>query len=150
MVASSAGKSGYGGTERRVKYWARLGCWFSPCYGPFSLGAHFETYEPFISWNFKFFSGRGKPRVLNQCVQRHDSFVFFCTWLIFLYCYVLASGDKVNLFNPLTLELNPSAQHCMTRFFTEDFASWTVHFVNIYVKNQQILQLIIQFINYVW
>jgi hypothetical protein len=34
--------------------------------------------------------------------------------------------------------------------FTGDFASWTVHFFNIYVKNQQIHQLFIQFINYIW
>jgi hypothetical protein len=37
------------------KYWARLGCWISPCYGLFSLGARFETYEPFISLIFNFF-----------------------------------------------------------------------------------------------
>jgi hypothetical protein len=37
----------------------RLGCWISPCYGPFSLGARFGTYEPSISLIFKFFSGRG-------------------------------------------------------------------------------------------
>jgi hypothetical protein len=30
-----------------------------------------------------------------------------------------------------------------TRFFTGDFASWTVHFFNICVKNQQIHQLFI-------
>jgi hypothetical protein len=36
-------------------------------------------------------------------------------------------------FNPLTPELNPSAQRCLTRF-TVDFASWIVHFVNICVK----------------
>jgi hypothetical protein len=35
---------------------------------------------------------------------------------------------------PLTPELNPSAQRCLTRFFTGDFASLTVHFVNICVK----------------
>jgi hypothetical protein len=52
--------------------------------------------------------------------------------------------------NPLTLELNRSAQRCLTRFFTGDFASWTVHFVNIRVKNQQMQQLFIQFVNYVW
>jgi hypothetical protein len=52
--------------------------------------------------------------------------------------------------NPLTPELNSSAQRCGTRFFTGDFASLTVHFVNICVKNQQIYQLFIQFINYVW
>jgi hypothetical protein len=37
--------------------------------------------------------------------------------------------------NPLTPELNPSAQGCLKRFFTRDFASWTVHFFNIGVKN---------------
>jgi hypothetical protein len=51
--------------------------------------------------------------------------------------------------NPLTPELNPSAQRCLTRFITGDCASRTVHFVNICVKNQQMQQLFIQFINYV-
>jgi hypothetical protein len=32
--------------------------------------------------------------------------------------------------NPLSPELNPSTQHCLMRFFTGDFASWTMHFVN--------------------
>jgi hypothetical protein len=52
--------------------------------------------------------------------------------------------------NPLTSELNPAMQLCLTRFFTGDFASQTMHFVNICVKNQQMQQLFIQFINYVW
>jgi hypothetical protein len=34
----------------------------------------------------------------------------------------------------------------MTRFFSGNFASWTLH-VNICIKNQQIQQLFIQFIN---
>jgi hypothetical protein len=38
----------------------------------------------------------------------------------------------------------------MDEILTGDFATWTVHFVNIFVKNQQIHQLFIQFINYVW
>jgi hypothetical protein len=58
--------------------------------------------------------------------------------------------NQFQLFNPLTLELNPSAQRCLTRFFIGDFASWTVHFVNIWVNKQQIHQIFIQFINYVW
>jgi cellulose synthase/poly-beta-1,6-N-acetylglucosamine synthase-like glycosyltransferase len=53
-------------------------------------------------------------------------------------------------FIPLTQELNPSVQLCLTRFFTGDFASWTLHFVNICMKNQQMQQLFIQFTNYVW
>jgi hypothetical protein len=35
--------------------WARLACWISPRYGPFSLGAGFETYEQFISLIFQIF-----------------------------------------------------------------------------------------------
>jgi hypothetical protein len=58
--------------------------------------------------------------------------------------------SKIVLLKPLTPELNSSAQRCLTRFFTGDFASWTVHFVNICVKNQQIHQLFIHFINYIW
>jgi hypothetical protein len=53
-------------------------------------------------------------------------------------------------FKPVMAELNSYAQRCLTRYFTGDFASWTVHFVNICVKNQQMQQLFIQFINYVW
>jgi hypothetical protein len=77
------------------------------------------------------------------------------TWAAsFLWRTVLRceSGQMMNtyncLINPLTPELNPSAQRCLTRFFTGDFASWTVHFVHICVKNQQIHQLFIQFIMY--
>jgi hypothetical protein len=51
--------------------------------------------------------------------------------------------------NPLMPELNPSAQRCLMKFFTGDFASWTVHFLNVCVKNQQMQKLFIQFINYV-
>jgi hypothetical protein len=41
-----------------------FGLLISPCYGPFSLGASFESYEPFISLIFQFcFSGSSKPRI---------------------------------------------------------------------------------------
>jgi hypothetical protein len=66
MVASSAGKREYGDKEGWVQYWVRLGCWISPCYGPFSLGARFETCEPFISLIFNFFSGRGKSWITEN------------------------------------------------------------------------------------
>jgi hypothetical protein len=55
MEASIAGKREYGGKGRCVKHWARLGCWISSRYGQFSLGARFETYEPFISLIINFF-----------------------------------------------------------------------------------------------
>jgi hypothetical protein len=44
----------------------------SPYDGPFSIGGPFETYEPFISLIFLFFSGRGKLRILNQWIWEHD------------------------------------------------------------------------------
>jgi hypothetical protein len=50
-----------------------LGRWISPCYGPFPLGACFETYEPFIYFIFHlFFPGRGKPQILNQQIWGHS------------------------------------------------------------------------------
>jgi hypothetical protein len=55
MEAHSARKRRYGDKGEWVKYWACLGYWISPCYGPFSLGGSFETYEPFISFIFNFF-----------------------------------------------------------------------------------------------
>jgi hypothetical protein len=63
---------GYRDKRRWVKYWAHLGCWISPCYDPFSLGAGFETYEPFISLIFKSFLGHSKPWILNQQIWGHD------------------------------------------------------------------------------
>jgi hypothetical protein len=64
-------------------------------------------------------------------------------------CPNILSARKVWI-NTLTPELNPSSQRCLTRFITGDFSTWTVHFVNVCVKNQQMQQLFIQFINYVW
>jgi hypothetical protein len=58
------------------------------------------------------------------------------------------STSAESFINPLTPELNPSAQGCLTRFFTGEFTSWTVHFVNICLKNQQIHQLVIKLIMY--
>jgi hypothetical protein len=64
--------------------------------------------------------------------------------LISLWRNVLLNYEAIN---PLTPELNPSVQRCLTRIFTGAFASLTVHFVNICMKNQQMHQLFIQFIN---
>jgi hypothetical protein len=52
--------------------------------------------------------------------------------------------------SPLKPEFYTSAQRCLARFFTGEFVSWIVHFFNTCVKNQQMQQLFIQFINYVW
>jgi hypothetical protein len=57
MEVSCAEKREYGGKGRRIKYWMRLGCWTSSCYGLFLLGGHFETYKPFIYLIFEFFFG---------------------------------------------------------------------------------------------
>jgi hypothetical protein len=74
--------------------------------------------------------------------------LIFLNFSTYLLGWLVAHSD--DFFNLLTPELNPSAQRCLTRLFTGYFASWTVHFINICVKNQQIQQLFIQFINYVW
>jgi hypothetical protein len=52
-----------------VNYWAHLDCWISPCYCPFSLGAHFEIYEPLISLIVQFFSGCGKLWITETAVN---------------------------------------------------------------------------------
>jgi hypothetical protein len=71
MEACSAGMLEYGGKGRRVKYWARLGYWISTCYGSFSFGGRFETYEPLIYLISHFFSGCGEPHVLSQWIRGH-------------------------------------------------------------------------------
>jgi hypothetical protein len=58
--------------------------------------------------------------------------------------------ENPTFINPKMSELNPSAQRCLTIIFTGNLAPWTVHFVKTCVKNQQMQQLFIQFINYVW
>jgi hypothetical protein len=66
-------------------------------------------------------------------------------------CSFWNSNVSTEQFNPSKLELNPSAQRCLTRFFYWEFCLVNLHFVNICVKNQQIHQLFIQFIiNRVW
>jgi hypothetical protein len=57
------------------------------------------------------------------------------TWNYVTTTYHILSNSF--FINPLTPELNPSAQRCLTRSFTADFASWTVHFVNICVKTNK-------------
>jgi hypothetical protein len=88
-----------------------------------------------------------KFKILIINVQKlQDCTVFASTdWLDTVLLYMWC-----DFFNLLMPELNPSTQHCLARFFTGDFVSWTMHFVNILLKNQQTQQLFSQFINYVW
>jgi hypothetical protein len=67
---------GYRDKRRWNDYWARLGCWISSCYGPFSLCMHFETYEPFVCLIYQFFPGRSKPWILNQRNWGHNCIVY--------------------------------------------------------------------------
>jgi hypothetical protein len=79
--------------------------------------------------------------------------VYQCNLTYGMFSQIMAGSpwyNHYNSFNPLTLELNPYTQRYLMRFFTGDFASWTVHFINICLKNQQMQQLFIQFINCVW
>jgi hypothetical protein len=91
-----------GAKKDESSIWARLGRWVSPCFGPFSLGGRFQTYEPSISVIFLFFS-RGKPRILNQWIRGHD-----CTFLrkysfelfAVLICYAAFFPTQLNLSAP--------------------------------------------------
>jgi hypothetical protein len=47
-----------------------LGCCISQCYGPFSLGARLETYEPFTSLIFSLFSVRIKPQITETALAK--------------------------------------------------------------------------------
>jgi hypothetical protein len=99
-----------------------------------------------------------KVTFLPDNAASHTS-IFFHVWLLHLSRRRVASklcklwqvtATRNTFINPLTPELNPSAHRCLKRIFPGGFASWTVHFVNVSVKNQQMQQLLIQFINYVW
>jgi hypothetical protein len=86
----------------------------------------------------------------NLCTSSVFRFVRYYCWSTFICAanirqeYLFPQVDslvaRVSV-NPLTPELNSSAQRYLTRFFTGDFASWTLNFVNICVKNQQMQQL---------
>jgi hypothetical protein len=135
-----------------ISYCSRLGTYDEPCACCVLTALNYVANTSCISR----FSWRAAVPV-QDCVQlqledltthlrtRSYKTVFF-KLLVLTYSSRLSRAE-VNLLTP---ELNPSAQRCLTRFFTGDFASWTVHFVNICVKNQQIHRLFIQFINYVW
>jgi hypothetical protein len=86
--------------------------------------------------------------------------VCHCRRVQFGYCVAERDGAQVRDFghlslvvvvvvvtNPLSPELNPSAQRCLKRYFMVILILET--FVNICVKNQQMKQLFIKFINYV-
>jgi hypothetical protein len=86
----------YGDKGRWVKYWAQLGCWISPCYGLFSLGARFETYEQFVSlFSFFFFrdavncgyriSGYGEYDCTGFIFKHFRSTTCKSLWLLTLY-----------------------------------------------------------------
>ena len=79
MVASLWGSVYTGDKGSWVKYWACLGCWISPCYGPFWLGARFETYELFISLIFKLFSGRSISYITETLDTESADIVYFKT-----------------------------------------------------------------------
>jgi hypothetical protein len=111
------------------------------------------------------FTRRHEPEQRNPPLQRWEKpsisqlTAEFCVGTVWQLAFVptclyvlhtIMENKSLKIINPLTPEVNPSAQRCLTRIFTGDFDSWNVHFVNICVKNQQIHQLFIQFINYVW
>jgi hypothetical protein len=67
-----------------------LGCCISPCYGPFSLGERFETYEPFISSIFQIFFG---PQITETAdTETVDTETVDTGTKLYAVCEVKASG----------------------------------------------------------
>jgi hypothetical protein len=67
-----------------------LGCWISPCYGLFSLGVHLETYEPFISLIFQFFSDHSEP----QITEAADAESVDMGALLYIYCPCFVESEQ--------------------------------------------------------
>jgi hypothetical protein len=132
---------------------------FTSCIAFLSINAvHFahigRSFDSYNSYNFYNSQHRLLPSValifgylhrIRMCFISARNWIFKC-----VDAFPSTKYWSVISVNPLTPELNPSAQRCLMRFFAGDFASWTEHFVNICAKNQQIHQLFIQFINYAW
>jgi hypothetical protein len=88
-------------------------------------------------------------KFLNQTSNGHGDALNRTSFTSFTF----AQGRKTSLIFPLTLWRRneiPPRNAAWWDYFTWDFASWAVHFLNVCVKNQQIHQLFFQFINYVW
>jgi hypothetical protein len=81
MLASSAGKREYGDKERWVKYWARWGLLDFTLLRPVLAWRAFWNLWTVYLFNFQFFfSGYGKPRLLNQWIWGHDYTGFICKY----------------------------------------------------------------------
>jgi hypothetical protein len=62
-----------------------LGCWISPRYGPFSLGARFETCERFGSLISQiYFSGRGQQRISEIADTEFADTAVHLYWVVHL------------------------------------------------------------------
>jgi hypothetical protein len=60
-----------------------MGCWISPCYGPFSLEARFETYEPIIYLIFHFLTETADTESMDTGARMY-LFVILAFWKHFL------------------------------------------------------------------
>jgi hypothetical protein len=73
-VGGSAGRGTKEDESSTGRVWA---AGFHHVYNPFSLGARFETYEPFISLIFQIFSGRGKPWITKTAdIESACTFIY--------------------------------------------------------------------------
>jgi hypothetical protein len=81
MVGSLMGSMGIG-TKENESSTERV--WAAGFHHPFSLGARFETYEPFISLIFLFFfSGRRQPRITETAdTESADTGVRLYLWCL--------------------------------------------------------------------
>jgi hypothetical protein len=88
-----------------------------------TLICHFNNYQLY----------KGHPATYTLEFYHYLSCSTDVYWKKNLHILMLCATSRIQLFqlrissdgeiNPLTMELNPSAQRCLTRFFTGDFAS---------------------------
>jgi hypothetical protein len=75
------------------------------------------------------FNNNNKRVVLMECgaliiITTHcNGFVYNCLHAVLKRKICWNNPHEIYTINPLTPELNPSVQRCLTRFFTGDFAS---------------------------
>jgi hypothetical protein len=63
------------------------------------------------------------PIKLHYAINRTANVILLVNNVFSTYKLQYYNKRASNIINPLTPELNPSAQRCLTRFFTGDFAS---------------------------
>jgi hypothetical protein len=75
-----------------------FGLLISPCYSPFSLGAHFETYKLFIYLIFQFWGSRGELQITESSDTKSVDMVKCLYFCAHLECHSLCIPQSQKIF----------------------------------------------------